>query len=60
VETDLPTELSKAFREIERLRTALKEVTECYVDKFGGQIQGIKDSVPLHRPCEIARSALKD
>ncbi len=46
--------------EIERMQTALKEIDACYVDKFDGAIQGLKDNTPLDQPCKIARAAIND
>jgi hypothetical protein len=51
-------EIDRLTAEKDRLLVALKEIEACYVDKFGGAIHGLRDGVPLHRPCEIARAAL--
>lgn len=48
----------KAIAEIIRLRMALVQVTDCYVDRFGGHVIGLRSNTAMHLPCEIARAAL--
>lgn len=37
---------------------ALEAIVKCYTPKFGGKVYGLTNDIPLHRPYEIASTAV--